>query len=92
MKNKDELQKVKQQQIDKEEIVFTSLSHSLQSGASCSLRNEMTVNFPSCHVCIISLQTLTSTTGGRGQKAWKEQTVESPVLFCEAACVLSDKN
>lgn len=53
----------------------------------------MIVNFPLCHVYIISRQTLTGITGGRGQKAWKEHTceVKSPVLFCGAICVLLQK-
>lgn len=91
LKNKNKLQKVKQQRIHKEGDCFHFFMYSLYSGTSCSLRNEMTVSFPSCHVCI-SLQTLTGITGGRGQKAWKEHTVKSPILFCGATCVLSYKN
>lgn len=56
LKNKDELQKLKQLRINKEETVLSLHVIVYIQGITFS-QNEMTVNFPLCHVCVISLQT-----------------------------------
>lgn len=55
LKNKDELQKIKQQRINKGDSLHFFMSQFIFRGIMFS-QNEMTVNFPLCHVCIISLQ------------------------------------